>query len=85
MDGLHASQGTLVWHRLQKRPAMPRSVMMPFERPKVPRPQTKAVWRSDQRLPKVTGVIRGDEADKGSIIDPQARILRFDVHVLVRS
>ena len=36
-------------------PATPREVMSPLERPKVPRPQTKATCRSDQLLVKVTG------------------------------
>lgn len=36
-------------------PATPRDVMSPLERPKVPRPQTKATCRSDQLLVKVTG------------------------------
>ena len=38
--------------RLPKRPAMPRRVMSPFERPKVPRPHAYAACRSDQLLVK---------------------------------
>ncbi len=56
--------------------AFPRGVMRPSESPKVPRPETKAAWRSDHFEAK-TNLSEAIRAHWGSSVGAAARMPSF--------